>query len=301
MEAEADGKGSGTGMGSGSIVYLNGEFLERDQAQVSVFDRGFLYGDTVYETLRTHKGRPIFWDDHLRRLRRSCELVHFEIEWEATRLESAVSELLHRNRLGEARVRITVSRGLGDLDQLKDFVPTWVITAAPLIVPPDASYQRGVEAVLVEARISDNAEAKSGNYLNNLLARREARLRGAFEGIMCNGVGHLAEGASCNLFWVLDDRLETPAATVGLLKGVTRAKLIEIARDEPSVAEVREVEIGPEGLEGADEIFLTNTTWEVLPVTRWEGRPVGTGAPGPTSRLLRRRLRSLYPIRGEES
>jgi branched-chain amino acid aminotransferase len=157
------------------------------------------------------------------------------------------------------------------------------------------------------AASSLNPEMKSGNFLNNLLARREARLRGAMEGIMLSPGGVLAEGATSNLFWIRGGTLETPALSVGILHGVTRAKVLEIACAAhlalptsglaiPGLRELREVEAPPARLREADEIFLTSTSLEVFPITRWEGSPVGSGRRGPIARSLRQRLQALYPV-----
>jgi branched-chain amino acid aminotransferase len=304
------------------LVYLNGDYVEEAEARVSVFDRGFLYGDTVYETIRTHRGEILFWSEHERRLRRSCELAAFEIEWGEVHLPAIVGELLRRNGLTEARVRITLSRGTGDPDQITGFHPIWIVTLRPFRSLPDDSYEAGVSAVLVSvtrnAACALSPEIKSGNFLNNLLARREARLRGAAEGIMTNPAGMLCEGAMSNIFWLRRGVLETPALDQGLLPGVTRGKILALARaslgqpdrealtppglDRPGLDhpisglhDVREVAAPPAALDMAEEIFLTSTSLEALSVTRWEDRPVGGGGGGAVANALRKRLRSLYP------
>lgn len=279
------------------IVCFNGEFVAQEQAHVSISDRGFLYGDTVYETLRSHRGEPVFWDEHFVRLRRSCELVEMEFDPADFGLEQIVREVLRRNALAEARIRLTFSRGSGDPDQIDGFVPTWVVTATPLRTFTEAEYTAGISVVLTDVMRRGNPEAKTGNYLPNLLARRQARLRGAREGILRNGQGHLTEGASTNLFWVRDGVLETPSVASGILHGVTRAKILEVAGAVPGLRDVREVEAGPDVLRDAQEIFLTSTTWEAIGVSHWEDRPVGTGRAGPISQLLRAELRKLYPLR----
>jgi len=282
------------------IVFLNGEFVPEEKAVISVFDRGFLYGDTVYETVRAHRGRILFWEEHDRRLRRSFVLAAFEPDPRIDALASVFDRLLERNGLSEARLRITVSRGSGGVDQLVGFEHTWVVTARPFEPLPEARYEEGIEVVLVGVSRNDRGaldpEIKSGNFLNNLLARREARLRGADEGIMLSPSGLLAEGSISNLFWVAEGVLETPALDVGLLPGVTRGKILDLARALPELQGVREVRAGAERLREAQEIFLTSTSLEVLPVTRFEGRPVGDARRGPVARLLRERLCALYPV-----
>jgi branched-chain amino acid aminotransferase len=184
------------------------------------------------------------------------------------------------------------------------FHHTWVVTARPFQAVPAAQYERGAAAVLVgvsrNSRGALNPEIKSGNFLNNLLARREARLRGADEGIMLSPDGLLAEGSMSNLFWVRRGVLETPPVSVGILPGVTRGKILEIAMGGPieGLLSCREVAAGPERLDQAEEILLTSTSLDVLAISSWEGRPVGRGQRGPVARELCQRLRMLYPGAG---
>lgn len=275
-------------------AWLNGAFLPERDARISIFDRGFLYGDTLYETLRTHRGRVVFWSEHARRLARSCELAHFEIDLARYDLRAVSEELARRNGLEPARIRITLSRGSGDPDQIDGFETTWVTSARPLTPPTEERYRLGVRALIVTVRRTPSntldPEIKSGNYLLNLLARREARLLGATEGIMLNGEGFVAEGASSNLFWVRGGRLETPRTSVGILHGVTRKKVLELAATRMPV---EEVEAPPERLDDATEIFLTSTSWEALPITNWNGRVVAPEG-GPVAHWLRAELHRLY-------
>lgn len=282
---------------------VNGRLVPESEAQVSVFDRGFLYGDTLYETLRTEGSAPVFFAEHWRRLRRSAELAAYDLDWEEARARAGaqvIRELAAKNRAEPARVRLTLSRGQGDPDQIDGFTPTWVVSARPLRVLPESTYEAGVAAILAGVRRNSrralDPEIKSGNYLNNLFARREARLAGAVEGVMRNEHGHLAEGASSNLFWVRGGVIETPALSVGILHGVTRAKVLELAAD---LAPVQEVQVDADRLNDAEEIFLTSTTWEVLAVTRWNGNRVGSGRAGSLALRLRQGLRALYP--GEQA
>ncbi|MBK8231311.1 MAG: aminotransferase class IV [Candidatus Eisenbacteria bacterium] len=282
-------------------AYLNGAYIDESQATVSIFDRGFLYGDTLYETMRTHRGRLLFWPEHRERLRRSIELAHFEFDPDRLDLPTVAARLIALNDLTEAVVRVTISRGLADRDQIRAYPHTWAVTAHPLVLRPEEDYRIGVAALL--AGIRRNAPAaldpaiKAGNWLNNLLARREARLVGAVEGVMLSIDGYLAEGASSNLFWVSGGVLETPAVEVGILHGVTRAKVLAAAQ---GWIETREVRARPDRLAAASEIFLTSTTWEVLPVTTWNGAPVGGGTVGEVAPELRRRLQRLYDLAAGE-
>jgi len=298
------------------IVFLNGAYLPAGEARISVFDRGFLYGDTIYEVFRTTEGLPIFLEEHRQRFRRSAELAAFPSGWERYDLAAVTSGLLRRCDLTEARVRVTVSRGLDGPEGEGD--PTWVASAVAFAGYPAEWYEQGVRAALVtvsrQAAGTLSPEIKSGNLLSMQLARREAHRAGAVEGIMLNQAGRVAEGTMSTVFWVRDGVLRTPALAVGILPGVTRAKVLEIARAGPAgllpesaagrtaggggtIRSVEEVQTGPEELAEADELFLTSTSFEVLPVTSLGERPVGTGRPGPVAADLRRRLRALYPSR----
>ncbi len=278
------------------LAYLNGELVEESAAKVSIFDRGFLYGDTIYETMRTHEGRLVFWPEHETRLRRSAQLAYFECDPRDHDVESITAELLRANGLSQAVVRVTISRGLADRDQVTGYEHTWVVTARPLQMRSEAEYDAGVAAILTEIRRNapgaQDPEVKAGSWINNLLARREARLAGAVEGVMRSVDGFVAEGASSNIFWLRDGVLETPARSIGILHGVTRDKLLGLAE---GLVPMREVVVEPPWLDSASEMFLTSTGWEVLPVTRWNGRVVGTGRRGEIARELRARLRALYP------
>ena len=279
------------------IFYLQGAYLPQEEARISVLDRGFLFGDSVYEAIRSFEGRILFFADHVARLRRSAELLGIDLSGSEPDLRAVVGQLLRRNRIEDSRLRIVVTRGTGGRDQVSGFTPTWVVTIEPFTTLPEEEYRRGVAAVLVSVARhgveSLNPEIKSSNLLNNLLARQEAIRRGAVEGVMRSPAGLLAEGAYSNLFWVdAEGVLRTPALEVGILPGVTRQKVIEQARE--AGIPVEQVAVGPEALEGAREIFLTSTSWEVLSVSRWNGKVVGSGRRGEIAALLRDRLRALY-------
>lgn len=279
------------------IFHVGGEYVPEDEARVSVLDRGFLYGDSVYETLRAHRGRILFWADHRARLLHSAGALGILIDGLDLDPLEILHELLRRNGLQDARMRIIVTRGVGagyDFDGLK---PTWVVTCERFEPPSEDVYASGVDAVVVGvARLavaSLNPEIKSSNLLNNIMARREAMAAGAEEGILLNPDGFVAEGAHSNLFWVTPARAVcTPALSVGILPGITRMKMIGLARADG--LDIREVRARRDELDRAIEIFLTSTSWEALSVARLGGRPVGTGRRGPIAERLRERLRDLY-------
>jgi branched-chain amino acid aminotransferase len=279
------------------IYFVKGEYVPQEEARVSVLDRGFLYGDSIYETLRARGGRILFWKDHLNRLRRSAFLLEMEIAEEHAEPLGVLRDLLRLNDLEDARARIIVTRGEGGRDQLAGFTPSWVITIEPFEDLTETEFDAGVSAILVSVRrlgvASLNPEIKSSNLLNNLLARREAVRAGAAEGILLNPRGFLAEGAHSNLFWLGHDRvLRTPALEVGILPGITREKVLTVAR-KLGIG-VAEVEEPPEALVDAREIMLTSTSWEVLSITRYNGSVVGDGRQGDVARALREGLRRLY-------
>ncbi len=278
------------------IFHVDGVYLPQEEARVSVLDRGFLFGDSVYETVRAHRGRILFWSEHETRLKRSASLLGIEIEWDRVDPIHVLHELLARNEVPSARLRIIVTRGRGVAHTIRPSRPTWVVTIEPFVPPSDAEYEEGISAVvvaIVRHGRCQNPEIKSSNLLNSVLARREALERGAQEGILLNASGKIAEGAHSNIFWVAPDGvLCTPARAVGILPGITRQKLIAIARAHGM--RVSEVEEGVEACDRAGEIFLTSTSWEALSVSWWNGRPVGAGGRGRVARELRVALNALY-------
>lgn len=279
------------------IFFVDGQYVPEEEARVSVLDRGFLYGDSVYEAVRAIDGRIIFLEEHEERLKRSGALLGIDLETARFDLSLILNELLERNRVSDAQMRIIVSRGRGGRDQMTGLTPTWVVTIQPYEEISESGYDSGVSAVLVsvirQATNSLNPRIKSSNLLNNILARREALQRGAAEGVMLNPDGFLAEGAHSNLFWLTEDgTLRTPALSVGLLAGVTRRKVLEVARAKG--ISVEEVAAGPSELDHAQEIFLTSTSWEVIAVTSWNGHAVGDGRRGEITKRLHEGLREMF-------
>jgi branched-chain amino acid aminotransferase len=262
-----------------------------EEARVSVFDRGFLYGDSVYETVATVRGKPFFLPEHLDRLQRSGERIGMRLP-PRSQIEEAVAATLAAASNPESRIRIVVTRGQGglDLDPAAATDSQLVVIVVPLAAPSPDMYQRGVGVEIVsiarnDARAIDPA-VKSGNYLNNVLALGEARRRsGAYEAILCAPGGSVAEGASSNVFAVIDGQVRTPALSVGILAGVTRGKVLELCRAHGiPFAEVDY--LSAEEVRSAQEVFITSATRGVLPVSTVDRRPVGDGQPGPVTRRL---------------
>ena len=273
-------------------IYLNDRFVREEEAFVSVFDHGFLYGDGVYETIRSY-GKSIFMrDQHLARLRRSADaigLVIPERDW-----PSLLHEAMERNGVGndhtDAYIRITISRGRGGigLDPALCPLPTVVIMTHALKEPPADRYRTGVSLVVAKTRrnlpSALDPQIKATNFLNNIQAKREAIAAGAFDSVLLNWEGHLTECTVSNLFFVQSGTLCTPALSCGILDGITRGVVLVLARE--AHIPVREGQFTVDALIAADECFLSNTTMEVMPVTRLNDHAVGSGTPGPLTRQL---------------
>jgi branched-chain amino acid aminotransferase len=276
-------------------VHVGGRIVPVEQARVSVFDRGFLFGDSVYETVATVGGRPFALREHLDRLERSAERIGLRLP-PRPEIEEAVASTLAAASNSESRIRVVVTRGEGgvDLDPASAGSPELVVIVAPLSGPSAEMYRKGVAVEIVSVarnhpRAIDPA-VKSGNYLNNVLALGEARRRsGAYEAILCSPGGSVAEGASSNVFAVIGGQVCTPALSVGILDGVTRGKVLALCHKHGlPCAEVDE--LTPDQLRSAEEVFITSATRGVLPVTTIDRQPVGEGTPGP----ITRRLLDLY-------
>lgn len=273
------------------IINVNGELLPPEQATINVLDHGFLFGDSIYEVVRTVGNRLFTADEHLARLERSAErillplpLSRDEFTAELTRTHSAFGG-------GHAYLRLIVTRGVGELDlhPASCSNPTWLIIAKPL---PDwggkKTWEDGVSIVFVNVR-RNSREAldpaiKSGNYLNNVMALIEARKSGASEGIMCNAQGFVTEGTTSNIFCVRGGVICTPAVNIGILPGITRELVVRLARELEY--EIVEGNLRAADFATAEEVFLTSTTRGVMPVTQIDGQPVESGRPGPITQAL---------------
>jgi branched-chain amino acid aminotransferase len=274
-------------------VHIDGRVCSAEEAKVSVFDRGFLYGDSVYETIGSYRGRLFATTEHLERLERSAQRIGLRPPPRAA-MERAIADTVAAAGNAESRVRIMLTRGVGklDLDPAAADDTQMIVIVFPLGAPTAEMYARGVAVAVVSVARNDpraiDPAVKSGNYLNNVLALGEARRAGAYEAILCAADGTVAEGASSNVFAVVAGEVRTPPVDVGILDGITRAKVLQLCRTNG--IPLCEVRVSPDQLRAADEAFITSATRAVLPVTRIDGRPVGTGAPGP----ITRRLGELY-------
>lgn len=272
------------------LIYLNGHFVAREKALVSVFDHGFLYGDGIYETMRAYDGRLFLLKKHLARLKRSAAAISLKLPLSFEEIADALNESLSVNKLREAYVRLHISRGPGEigLDPALCPAPTIVIAAKPFHDYPAEYYGRGVKVSVVKTRrnhpLALPPAIKGTNFLNNILAKIEAIKAGAYEGIMLNWQGYVAEGTICNIFTVKKGVLYTPHLDTGILEGVTRDLVLRLAKRKK--VPVREVLMKPRDLVSADECFITNTTMEIMPVRAVDKMPVAGGRTGPITALL---------------
>lgn len=270
---------------------IDGELVPLERARVSVLDRGFLYGDAVFETLRTYGGAPFLLERHLERLERSATLVGIDLPVSAATLAREVRATLEAAGEGESYVRITVSRGAGSpgLDPSRAGKALRIVVVVPLEKPPEDVYQVGLRAVTyATGRVmaaSPASGAKTGNYLENILAVRAARERGANEALMVDAGGRIVQGASANVFFVDSGRLSTPSLDTGILPGITRDVVLELARALAIPIELRAPLIAE--LPKFEEIFTTSSVRELAPVVEVDGARVGAGRPGPMFSLLR--------------
>jgi branched-chain amino acid aminotransferase len=281
-----------------ATVNVNGLISAEEDAVISVFDHGFLYGEGIYETLRTYGGRLFLYDRHMRRMRNSARLIDLALPFTDDKLAALIRDTIAAAKLdnAEAYVRVLVTRGIGELsyDLKATPNPSWVIIVKPLIPPAAEIYENGVKVVLVDVvrnhPQSVNPMIKSNNLMNSALAAQQALKRGGFEAVMRNYRGELTECTQSNLFIVQNGVALTPPLESGLLPGITREFLFEIGRD--AEIDVREEVLRDDNLFDADEAFLTSTTREVLPIVAVDESTIGTGAPGPVTEKLLRAFRS---------
>jgi branched-chain amino acid aminotransferase len=282
-------------------VYVNGKIAPADQAVVPVYDHGFVYGEGVYETLRTYNRVPFLYDQHMRRLRRSAERLLLDVPFDdATLLTWIDQTVAAAGELEEGYIRVLHTRGVGDLtyDPKSTPTPTTVIIVKPLDPIPARVFEQGIRISLVDMLRnhpkSVNPIIKSNNLLNNALAMQAAYRAGAEEALMCNYRGELTECSQANFFLVRGGAALTPVSAAGLLEGVTRAFIFELGRELG--IDVREEVLLPSDLASADEMFITSTTRELSPVTNLDGRAVGSGQVGPETK----RLLQAYQKRAQE-
>lgn len=284
-------------------IYIDGQFYGRDEAKISVFDHGFLYGDGIFEGIRAYNGRVWKLDEHLKRLYDSAKAIMLEIPVSINEMEEIVLETLRRSGLTkDSYIRLVISRGKGDLglDPRKCAKASIICIADSIKLYPEQVYTEGMQVISVATRRntvdSISPQVKTLNYMTSIMAKITANLHGYPEVIMLNKEGYVTEGTGDNIFIVKNGKLITPPAYLGILPGITRNAVIEMARDlgitvEEGVFTLIDVY-------GADECFLTGTAAEVIPVVMADGRAIGNGKPGETTWRLINRFRELTQTTG---
>ncbi len=279
-----------------SYVYLNGEFVESDAAMVSVFDQGFLYGDGIFESFRSIGDQLYQFPQHYQRLRQSAEALCYPLAFTQQELEAVLLELRQRNGLHEAYYRITITRGKGQIgfQRTMENDLTCLVVGSEFKALDSVNYQRGVQLRVAQTRRNApeaiNPKIKSTSNLNSLLGKLEAKAAGAFEVIMLNNKQHICEGASSNIFWTRDQWVFTPDASTGLLEGVTRSTIMRLCEEKLNLR-VISGEFKLQELKFSDEVFITSTSLEVMPVVKVDDFTINQGLVGPIAWGLREELR----------
>lgn len=272
------------------MIYLNNKLVPRDKALISVFDHGFLYGDGIYETLRAYNGVAFKFDEHIERLYRSAGMIGLKIPMSSADIKNAVYKTIKANKFKEAFIRINISRGVGPigLDPRLCPEPTFVIICNPFKDYPEQYYEKGVKVVIVNVRRNFknalNPMIKSLNFLNNVLANIEGMKEDAHEAIMLNYKGYIAEGTTSNIFFIKNKTLFTPELEVGILDGITRRIILNLA-DEAGM-KLSEGRFIPDDVYDADEVFISSTTREIMPVTTIDDIKIGSKTGRITKALL---------------
>ncbi|MGI5911696.1 MAG: branched-chain-amino-acid transaminase [Syntrophomonadaceae bacterium] len=281
----------------GLLIYLDGSYVEEENARVSVFDHGFLYGDGVFEGIRAYHNSVFRLKDHINRLYDSAKAINLKIPLNQSEMAEVVVDTCRQNRLTDAYIRLVVSRGKGDLglDPKNCSIPTVVCIASSISLYPEKYYKEGLEVITVPTRRNGpegvNPRIKSLNYLNNIMAKIEANIAGVSEAILLNQEGYVAECTGDNIFMVKNGIIKTPAIHLGMLEGVTRNEVIKLAKKNG--IEVQETTFTRYDLFVADEVFLTGTAAELIPVTTIDSRVIGNGKPGPVFNTLLAEYREI--------
>jgi branched-chain amino acid aminotransferase len=278
-------------------VYINGQFVDKDKASVSVFDHGFLFGDGIFEGMRSYGGKVFRLDAHLQRLWDSAKSIWLEIPISRPAMAQAVNETLKRNGIQDGYVRLIVTRGQGTLglDAHLCANPQVVIITDHIALYPAEYYDKGLEIVTASTLRNHpaalNPRIKSLNYLNNILAKIEGHQAGCVEALMLNHKGEVAECTGDNIFLVVRGQLLTPPTDAGILEGVTRGAVMELATE--AGVPVHQMALTRHDVYVADECFLTGSAAEVIPVVKVDNRAIGDGHPGPVTRDLAQRFHAL--------
>src|SRR4051794_33128335 len=278
-------------------IYISGQLYDKEDAKISVYDHGLLYGDGVFEGIRSYGGKVFRLDEHLERLWDSAKAIWLEIPMTREAMAKAVIDTLKVNKIDDGYIRLIVTRGAGTLglDPNRTSNPQVIIITDKISLYPQELYEKGLEIITVSTQRSHSAalspRIKSLNYLNNILAKIEGLQAGCIEALMLNHKGEVAECTGDNIFLVRKGELWTPPLEAGILDGVTRDAVIEVARN--AEIEVRETPLTKHDVYIADECFLTGTAAEIIPVVKVDSRTIGTGKPGAVTRDLEERFKAL--------
>ncbi len=278
-----------------SYVFLNGNFVKSEEATVSVFDQGLLYGDGIFESFRSVGERLYQFPRHFERLMQSADALNYPINFSQQELEEILLKLREKNQLNNAYYRVTVTRGKGQIGFRRDMGNdlTLLIIGTEFKGFEDSYYTEGIKLHLAQTRRNApeaiSPKIKSTSNLNSLLGKLEAKAAGAFEVIMLNSNQHICEGASSNIFWTKGQWVFTPAPSTGLLEGVTRATIIRLCEEQLDLRVIGG-EYKLQDLKFADEVFITSTTLEVMSVVRVDDFTINQGKVGPIAQQLRREL-----------
>ena len=275
------------------LISVNGTITDAEDARIPVLDHGFLFGDSVYETLRTHRRKPFLFTRHFIRMERSARSIELALPWSREKTFQEVCRVVDAAGMkSESRIRITVTRGEGEVgpDPASCKSPNVIVIVTPLAELPPSTYENGVEVMISSFhRTIHLADAKTGNLIRTVLAQREARMAGAFEAILLTPEGIISDGITSNVYLVKDRRIMTPSREACSLEGITRGAVIELAGRMG--LEVIEGLLRPDEMEKSDEMFLTSTTREIVPIVRVKTssgmRIIAGGKPGPVTRALR--------------
>lgn len=284
-------------------IYIDGRYYDEKNAKISVFDHGLLYGDGVFEGIRAYNGRVFKLKEHIDRLFCSAKAILLEIPLSHAAMMKAVVDTCRRNKLRDGYIRLVVTRGVGTLglNPNKCKKPSVIVIADRIQLYPQELYDRGMEIVTVPTvrnlHSALNPAVKSLNYLNNILAKIEANIAGCEEAIMLNAEGYVAECTGDNLFILKQGHMSTPPLSAGALYGITRGVVIELARE--AGIPVSEPNLTRYDLYNADECFLTGTGAELIPITKIDGRVIGSGKPGPITRSLVQKYHAVTQVSGE--
>jgi len=283
-------------------IFIDGEFVRKEDAKISVYDHGFLYGDGVFEGIRVYGGNIFRLEQHLKRLYNSAKAIMLEIPYTSEELTDIIVQAIQRNGFKDAYIRVVVSRGEGDLglDPYNCSNPSVIVIVEKLAIYPKELYESGLEIVSVGSRRNApdvlSPKLKSLNYLNNILVKIEAHLSGASEALMMNSQGYIAECTADNIFIVKGNRVITPPGYIGALEGITREAIMEMA--DSLGYEVKEEPFTRHDVYVADEVFLTGTAAEVIAVVKVDGRQIGDGTPGETTKALLEEFRKQVTTDG---